>query len=394
MNALATPREFYFAFGSNMHLEQMATRCPDSVIVAISYLKFHRWQINQRGVANVVRSSSPSDEVAGIVFQVSERDIQTLDRNEGISKGFYEKEFLEVELQPLAMNELSWSSTSSAVDFLRNESRAGHNQTQNLRSMETARVLAQQQQQQQSLKNHTASSYLSSAAPRTPKIPKVAHALVYLSNQYNIDGNIRAEYVPRMKLAMSDAEKLGVSSSYLNQILLPFISAKPQEPVQPKKISKAKPGVKSRSTSTSNSLSTSRDRVVKDEDVDDRRRKHGSARSGGEPRHDNEQGRKNGQGSGKDRSLGKRERRSNEDTRGEGSAGRKGRSIDNMRGGGEYTERRRSEQGETKDRSHGKGKRKSTEETGEEVSRLREERRVDDARADGSQRGWFQWGWW
>lgn len=61
------------------------------MLTAIGILRGYRGQINQRGVANVVPGSL-SDIVFGIVFRVSESDVKTLNRNEGVSIGFYEED--------------------------------------------------------------------------------------------------------------------------------------------------------------------------------------------------------------------------------------------------------------------------------------------------------------
>ena len=54
---------FYFAYGSNLSVEQMAGRCRDSATssmpVAIARLDGWRWIICERGYANVVPASSP-----------------------------------------------------------------------------------------------------------------------------------------------------------------------------------------------------------------------------------------------------------------------------------------------------------------------------------------------
>jgi hypothetical protein len=214
-----------------MCLEQMASRCPDSILTAIGTLRGYRWQINQRGVANVV-PSSPSDIVVGIVFRVYERDVKTLDRHEGISKGFYEKESLDIELHPLLLDELSEQQTAVAVRRLRDYEKSPREaQAAIPRSVETAIDYTQQR---------TPLKYIPATDISRIQDSRMVRALVYLSRQYCNDGSIRAEYVSRMTLAVSDGKTLGISSSYLEHDLLPIILSKPQDPIQPKKISKRK----------------------------------------------------------------------------------------------------------------------------------------------------------
>jgi phage replication-related protein YjqB (UPF0714/DUF867 family)/gamma-glutamylcyclotransferase (GGCT)/AIG2-like uncharacterized protein YtfP len=72
----------YFAYGSNLCTTQMAQRCPDAADPRPATLADHDWLINQRGVATV----EPFDgsQVHGVVWQVSDRDLATLDSAEGV----------------------------------------------------------------------------------------------------------------------------------------------------------------------------------------------------------------------------------------------------------------------------------------------------------------------
>ena len=72
----------YFAYGSNICVTQMAIRCPDALNPRPATLTDHDWLINERGVATV----APFDgsEVHGVLWQISEQDLATLDRAEGV----------------------------------------------------------------------------------------------------------------------------------------------------------------------------------------------------------------------------------------------------------------------------------------------------------------------
>ncbi|MGE5696612.1 MAG: poly-gamma-glutamate hydrolase family protein [Candidatus Sericytochromatia bacterium] len=72
----------YFAYGSNLCVAQMARRCPDAIKPRPATLADHDWLINQRGVATV----EPLDgtQVHGVVWEVSDRDLATLDTAEGM----------------------------------------------------------------------------------------------------------------------------------------------------------------------------------------------------------------------------------------------------------------------------------------------------------------------
>ena len=72
----------YFAYGSNLCVRQMARRCPGAVNPRPAMLTDHDWLINERGVATV----EPFDgsQVHGVVWQVSDHDLATLDSAEGV----------------------------------------------------------------------------------------------------------------------------------------------------------------------------------------------------------------------------------------------------------------------------------------------------------------------
>ena len=75
-------RHSYFAYGSNLCVRQMAQRCPDAGNPRRAVLTDHDWLINQRGVATV----EPFDgtQVHGVVWDVSDHDLATLDSAEGV----------------------------------------------------------------------------------------------------------------------------------------------------------------------------------------------------------------------------------------------------------------------------------------------------------------------
>lgn len=87
----------YFAYGSNLWLEQMRSRCPESRLVGRGRLDGYRWLITGRGYASIVVSSD--DTVYGSVYLLSKTDERLLDRYEGVSQGHYRKEQVEVEVE-------------------------------------------------------------------------------------------------------------------------------------------------------------------------------------------------------------------------------------------------------------------------------------------------------
>lgn len=82
---------FYFAYGSNMSLEQMRKRCPESQRVTIGCVRDHKLVFprysNKRncGVASIAASSG--DDVWGVLFELNGDDLSRLDKSEGYRPG-------------------------------------------------------------------------------------------------------------------------------------------------------------------------------------------------------------------------------------------------------------------------------------------------------------------
>ena len=79
---MPTRRHFYFAYGSNLCVRQMALRCPDAADPRPAVLADHDWLINQRGVATV--EPLAGNQVHGVLWQLSGDDLATLDSAEGV----------------------------------------------------------------------------------------------------------------------------------------------------------------------------------------------------------------------------------------------------------------------------------------------------------------------
>ena len=86
-------RRLYIAYGSNINLEQMAYRCPNSKIISKEMLK--GYELEFRGVATIV----PNDksEVPILIWEIDGRDEHSLDRYEGFPN-LYRKELFEIEI--------------------------------------------------------------------------------------------------------------------------------------------------------------------------------------------------------------------------------------------------------------------------------------------------------
>jgi len=77
----------YFAYGSNLDWDQMRMRCPSARFVGIAELRDHRLAFTRRsalrgcGVSDVVPEKGQS--VWGVVYEIHEKDVGSLDRHEG-----------------------------------------------------------------------------------------------------------------------------------------------------------------------------------------------------------------------------------------------------------------------------------------------------------------------
>ncbi|TPL89750.1 gamma-glutamylcyclotransferase [Mesorhizobium sp. B2-3-13] len=81
----------YFAYGSNMDIQQMKERCPDAEIVGSGHLPgyalcFPRMSMKRKcGVSSV--EPFAGGEVWGVVYRLTAADLALLDRNEGYQSG-------------------------------------------------------------------------------------------------------------------------------------------------------------------------------------------------------------------------------------------------------------------------------------------------------------------
>jgi len=93
--------ELVFGYGSNMDLNQMHNRCPNSDLASFN-AKAKGWKLcfprtsslRKGGVGSIV--PSPCDETWGVVFSVDSQDLLRLDGFEGVNSGAYRRDFIEV----------------------------------------------------------------------------------------------------------------------------------------------------------------------------------------------------------------------------------------------------------------------------------------------------------
>ena len=209
----------YFAYGSNLHLEQMAKRCPKSRFLGRATLHGYRWQINQRGFANVVKHRGK--RVEGICYLLDALDEARLDRNEGVHTGAYEKGELEVELYATPVRLVGRDVMEIVLDRrlerIRREGRAAASRAgaSNRRASSVPAC------------GGVATRWLGpGGAQESERRPlgEMTKALVYMSTTFIVDGQPRNEYVDRMRSGLSDARVLGMSQQYEKESVSPFLN--------------------------------------------------------------------------------------------------------------------------------------------------------------------------
>jgi len=87
---------FYFAYGSNMWLAQMNSRCPGHSRVGLGILSGYRWLINRHGYATLAVAAN--EAVHGVIYTLTEIDERNLDAYEEVDSGLYLKQDCKVRV--------------------------------------------------------------------------------------------------------------------------------------------------------------------------------------------------------------------------------------------------------------------------------------------------------
>jgi gamma-glutamylcyclotransferase (GGCT)/AIG2-like uncharacterized protein YtfP len=117
------PRQPYFAYSSNMDLDQMRRRCPAAASLGVVRLAGWDILINTRGVATIVPKDATGIE--GVLWSVTPACLTALDHYEGVADGVYRRALLEVERDSETVESLVYI----AADCAPGEPRTGYLET-------------------------------------------------------------------------------------------------------------------------------------------------------------------------------------------------------------------------------------------------------------------------
>jgi hypothetical protein len=84
----------YFAYGSNMQRAAMQRRCPDARAVGPAVLQGYRFFVGVNGWGSV--RPAPGNNVHGVLWRLTPRDIAALHIYELLHKGLYDVRYLAV----------------------------------------------------------------------------------------------------------------------------------------------------------------------------------------------------------------------------------------------------------------------------------------------------------
>ncbi|KAG5995984.1 hypothetical protein E4U43_002933 [Claviceps pusilla] len=191
--------KYYFAYGSNLHMKQMQRRCPNSKYVGFGRLPDFRWQINERGFANVV--AAEGHWVDGLVYEIDDRDENKLDISEGVSKGAYEKRHMPVLVRlaccSLYRRPVSWLVARGGPSEARIKAKHAH------------------------WRSRTAGAGAGATCASLER--RACNVLVYISRVHVKDSGPRDEYVGRINRGLRDAVSLGMDEDYIRNCIRPFV---------------------------------------------------------------------------------------------------------------------------------------------------------------------------
>ena len=115
---IKTKGKLYFAYGSNMNLNQMAFRCPDAQVVDTVRLEGYRLAFCMNGGGHGVATILPEPDsfVDGVLWRISERDEQNLDHYEGFPRLYGKEPVTVVDPDGLKREVMAYTMNSPYKD--------------------------------------------------------------------------------------------------------------------------------------------------------------------------------------------------------------------------------------------------------------------------------------
>ena len=93
---VARKGNLYFAYGANMAVRDMRSRCPGAMLLGTAKLRNFRLHINRDGYATIVPDARKT--VFGALWRLTVRDLRALDAFEEVDRGIYIRTRMDVRL--------------------------------------------------------------------------------------------------------------------------------------------------------------------------------------------------------------------------------------------------------------------------------------------------------
>jgi hypothetical protein len=105
----------YFAYGSNLSIERLRGRVPSAKKLSTGCLRghslrFHKESIDGSGKCDAYQTNDDSDEIWGVVFNISDDEKELLDRAEGLGHG-YELKTVSISCQTQEIEAVTYYAT-------------------------------------------------------------------------------------------------------------------------------------------------------------------------------------------------------------------------------------------------------------------------------------------
>ncbi|TVY44480.1 hypothetical protein LOCC1_G003411 [Lachnellula occidentalis] len=183
-------KTLYFAYGSNLSLTQMASRCPTSTYHALAALRGWKWIIGERGYANIVASpAEPTTATAKSNFALRGKPLPPADEEESAVEKEKRGDYVVGMLYYLEAADEASLDQAEGVPY------AYVKQKLDVDALDA----------------------------RGKETGQRVQALVYVDMARMGTGVCKEEYVGRMNRGVRDAEGKGMSASYVDKYLRPFV---------------------------------------------------------------------------------------------------------------------------------------------------------------------------